>query len=79
MVGLQTEPPTGAVRDRPEPYPRLLRRYDLNKSKRASNKMNVKDTLDTEVIVKGNTLFAFDLYGQLKAAKGNLFFSPYSI
>jgi serpin B len=30
-------------------------------------------------VVTGNTAFAFDLYGQLKSAEGNLFFSPYSI
>ena len=32
-----------------------------------------------EMIVKGNTDFAFDLYAQLKNEDGNLFFSPYSI
>jgi serpin B len=30
-------------------------------------------------VATGNTRFALDLYGQLKKAKGNLFFSPYSI
>jgi serine protease inhibitor len=30
-------------------------------------------------VVEGNTAFALDLYGQLKAGPGNLFFSPYSI
>ena len=30
-------------------------------------------------VVEGDTTFAFDLYGQLKSAPGNLFFSPYSI
>jgi serine protease inhibitor len=30
-------------------------------------------------LVEGNTAFALDLYGQLKAEPGNLFFSPYSI
>ena len=30
-------------------------------------------------VVEGATSFAFDLYDQLKAAPGNLFFSPYSI
>ena len=30
-------------------------------------------------LVEGNTAFALDLYGQLKTAQGNLFFSPYSI
>src|SRR5882672_11230423 len=30
-------------------------------------------------LVDGNTAFALDLYGQLKASPGNLFFSPYSI
>src|SRR6267378_1176208 len=30
-------------------------------------------------VVEGNTAFALDLYGRLKATPGNLFFSPYSI
>ena len=33
----------------------------------------------TDVVVTGNTRFAFDLYARLKSADGNLFFSPYSI
>ena len=33
----------------------------------------------TQSLVEGNTAFALDLYGQLKANPGNLFFSPYSI
>jgi len=32
-----------------------------------------------ESVTDGNTAFALDLYGQLKSAPGNLFFSPYSI
>src|SRR6266566_4377935 len=32
-----------------------------------------------QAVVDGNTAFALDLYGQLKSARGNLFFSPYSI
>lgn len=32
-----------------------------------------------EMIINGNTAFALDLYAQLKAEEGNLFFSPYSI
>ncbi len=40
-----------------------------------------KDKKDdaAELIIKGNTEFAFDLYAQLKSEDGNLFFSPYSI
>lgn len=34
---------------------------------------------DLQVVVKGNDSFAFDLYQELKAREGNLFFSPYSI
>jgi serpin B len=34
---------------------------------------------DTDVVVTGNTQFAFDLYARLKSTDGNLFFSPYSI
>src|SRR6516162_6003943 len=30
-------------------------------------------------LAEGNTAFALDLYSQLKAQPGNLFFSPYSI
>lgn len=30
-------------------------------------------------LIEGNTAFALDLYGQLKARPGNLFFSPYSL
>ncbi len=33
----------------------------------------------SQSLVEGNTAFALDLYGQLKAKPGNLFFSPYSI
>jgi serpin B len=33
----------------------------------------------TPALVRGNTEFALDLYGQLAQEKGNLFFSPYSI
>jgi len=33
----------------------------------------------TEAVVAQNNLFALDLYGKLRAGKGNLFFSPYSI
>ncbi len=34
---------------------------------------------DLAAAVKGNTAFAFALYDKLKAEKGNLFFSPFSI
>ena len=34
---------------------------------------------DLEALVKGNSTFAFDLYGQLRSEPGNLFYSPYSI
>lgn len=30
-------------------------------------------------VVDGNTVFALDLYKELKSGEGNLFFSPYSI
>lgn len=32
-----------------------------------------------KAVAAGNTAFALDLYGQLRAQEGNLFFSPYSI
>lgn len=34
---------------------------------------------DPPELVRGNTTFGFDLYGQLARKDGNLFFSPYSI
>jgi len=34
---------------------------------------------NTSVVVPGNTQFAFELHGQLRSQKGNLFFSPFSI
>lgn len=34
---------------------------------------------DAAAVVAGNTRFSLDLYRQLRAAEGNLFFSPYSI
>lgn len=37
------------------------------------------DARSAQTVVDGNTAFALDLYGQLKSARGNLFFSPYSI
>jgi serpin B len=39
----------------------------------------VAPAAQTRSLVEGNTAFAFDLYGQLKTAPGNLFFSPYSV
>jgi serine protease inhibitor len=41
--------------------------------------MASSDGRDLETVVKANTLFALDLYAELKAVEGNLFFSPYSI
>src|SRR5205807_4200160 len=32
-----------------------------------------------QAVVDGDNAFAFDLYAQLRAREGNLFFSPYSI
>jgi len=37
------------------------------------------ETSEVQTLVTGNTAFALDLYGRLKAADGNLFLSPYSI
>ena len=33
----------------------------------------------TQALVNGNTVFACDLYAQLRNSPGNLFFSPYSV
>jgi RNA polymerase sigma factor (sigma-70 family) len=38
-----------------------------------------KTKADRPAVVKGNTEFALDLYGRLRTADGNLFYSPYSI
>jgi serpin B len=37
------------------------------------------ESKDAAQVVEGNTRFALDLYGQLKAGSGNIFLSPYSI
>ena len=37
------------------------------------------DISDTKTSLEGNTSFALNLYGKVKEAEGNLFFSPYSI
>ena len=34
---------------------------------------------EEEVLVKGNSTFAINLYQKLSSSKGNIFFSPYSI
>src|SRR4051812_37884117 len=34
---------------------------------------------DVKAVVDGNTGFACDLYGKLRAREGNLFFSPFSV
>ena len=34
---------------------------------------------DTDILVEGNSTFAFELYQALKGEEGNLFYSPYSI
>lgn len=38
-----------------------------------------QNSSDKKVVAKENTVFALDLYEQLKETEGNLFFSPYSI
>ncbi len=37
------------------------------------------DNSDLQTVVKGNSVFGFDLYQNLRENKGNLFFSPHSI
>ncbi len=41
--------------------------------------MIVLEKQEIQPVVEGNTAFALDLYQQLRANEGNLFFSPYSI
>jgi serine protease inhibitor len=43
------------------------------------NHVHSQSVMELDSIVKGNNLFALDLYWQFKNRKGNLFFSPYSI
>ncbi len=43
------------------------------------NTISAQDITDADSIVKSNTAFSVSLYGKIKDAKGNLFFSPYSI
>src|SRR5579884_3912077 len=44
----------------------------------SANEPNDKKA-DVAALVKGDNAFAFDLYNQLRAQEGNVFFSPYSI
>jgi serpin B len=44
----------------------------------SANEPNDKKA-DVAALVKGDNVFAFDLYNQLRAKEGNVFFSPYSI
>jgi serpin B len=39
----------------------------------------IVENSDAKSVVQGNTLFALDLYAELRKIEGNLFFSPYSI
>ncbi len=49
----------------------------------ASTKQRLQEAVaspaDVEAVVRGNTTFALDLYRELAAEPGNLFFSPFSI
>jgi serpin B len=38
-----------------------------------------KESMNEKIIVEGNNKFALELFEKLQSAKGNLFFSPYSI
>src|SRR3954452_12086874 len=40
---------------------------------------DVTSGVTTKALVKGNSAFATDLYGELASGNDNLFFSPYSI
>ncbi|MBN2391412.1 MAG: serpin family protein [Anaerolineae bacterium] len=42
-------------------------------------RIQAKERLALETVVRGNTAFALDLYQKLRTIEGNLFFSPYSI
>src|SRR5579884_1003520 len=41
--------------------------------------LTAAEPVDTAAVVRGNNVFAFDLYAQLRSKDGNLFFSPYSV
>jgi len=45
----------------------------------AIDKPATNEKTDAEVVVEGANKFALELYAKLRAKKGNLFFSPYSI
>lgn len=45
----------------------------------AGKEPRAKVSLEVQALAQSNNQFAFDLYGQLKSDKGNLFFSPSSI
>ncbi|MFQ5799481.1 MAG: serpin family protein [Bacteroidota bacterium] len=57
-------------------WKKLFRRSQQQEPERVAASLDVKEL---EAVVKGNAVFALALYGELKEAEGNLFFSPYSI
>ncbi len=68
-----TTPPTVAATPTPAPAESIAQ----SQLQRVSSP-NVANT-DLQTVVAGNSSFAFDLYRALRAERGNLFFSPYSI
>ena len=45
----------------------------------AMDNQTSKENMSKKIIVEGNNKFALELFAKLQSAKGNLFFSPYSI
>lgn len=52
---------------------------DAELARDAQDQKNPVAPAVSSALVKGNNEFAFDLYGKLATAEGNLFFSPFSI
>ena len=52
---------------------------DTNKTVKLPPVDPVQVKTDKAAVVKGNTEFAFDVYGRLRGQQGNLFLSPFSI
>jgi RNA polymerase sigma factor (sigma-70 family) len=70
LGSLEAAPPAPPPGDAPRPAPQPVAK-PAERPKAAP--------ADVAAAVEGNTRFALDLYGRLRAEKGNLFLSPYSL
>ena len=80
---IKTKVPVEAITDSPEPTQEDIVEIptgsDVVQSSVKRLEAPVVPQPDMEALIEGNTVFATDLYQQLRERTGNLFYSPYSI